>query len=261
MYEGYDMIYEKKTCPYCNKDFIDIEGRSFSSHSKWCMKGDLAKDIIRNQLRSKDVIDNTYGKLLSIEVSCNKCNRKFHTSIREKMYKFEMKFYCSRSCANSRVHSIDTKKKISKSCSISGLEYYRNHPEVLDRLSIRASNRVSDPKDKFAKRVRMKLNYNGYVFKSNWELKFANVLDYFKLVWSYESRRFPYNHKGIIRNYTPDFFIEGLGYIEIKPIYFIDELTKLKLKAVIDSGESIYLMTEYNWNFLINKISKLKKIA
>ncbi len=56
-----------------------------------------------------------YGDYKEFEVVCNKCGNIFKVTEREKLFPKKDKYFCSRSCANSKKVNDDTKKKISKS--------------------------------------------------------------------------------------------------------------------------------------------------
>ena len=58
--------------------------------------------------------DKRYGKIINISLQCYTCNKTFNKTTREKS-KLHTKNYCSRSCANTRVHSDETKLKIKNS--------------------------------------------------------------------------------------------------------------------------------------------------
>ena len=50
-----------------------------------------------------------------------------------------------------------------------------------------------------------------------WELAVAKWLDEQGYTWKRNTKRFPYNNlKNKLSHYTPDFFVEGIGYIEVK---------------------------------------------
>jgi len=57
--------------------------------------------------------DKKYGVHLNYKIFCNKCGKEFNIKEREKLHPQKKKYYCSRSCANSRVWSDDDKKKKS----------------------------------------------------------------------------------------------------------------------------------------------------
>jgi len=59
--------------------------------------------------------NNRYGEIKEYDVLCNNCGEEFKVKERERLYPMKNKYYCSRSCANSRVHSEETKDKIRKS--------------------------------------------------------------------------------------------------------------------------------------------------
>lgn len=59
--------------------------------------------------------DIKYGIVKKFEVSCNSCKIKFKVDEREFQFPKKDTYHCSRSCANKREHSQETKEKISKS--------------------------------------------------------------------------------------------------------------------------------------------------
>jgi len=56
-----------------------------------------------------------FGKYKEYKVKCFNCNKEFIVKEREKLFPQKEKYYCSRSCANTRQHSLETRKKISYS--------------------------------------------------------------------------------------------------------------------------------------------------
>jgi hypothetical protein len=64
--------------------------------------------------------ENKFGKVVDFVVKCQKCNNDYVIQKRENVkLDLNKKYFCSRSCANSRNHSDETKQKISKSVRIS----------------------------------------------------------------------------------------------------------------------------------------------
>lgn len=56
-----------------------------------------------------------FGNFKDFDVCCIICGKHFIVNEREKLHPQKIKYYCSRSCANQRCHSCETKEKISKS--------------------------------------------------------------------------------------------------------------------------------------------------
>lgn len=111
------MLYEKKVCQFCEKEFFNVEGRSFSNHVRWCDKnntnGDKGKENILNA--KKISIIRKLGEIKEFKVLCKKCKKEI--VIKEREYKFPTKenYYCNRSCANSRgKRSEEFKEKVRK---------------------------------------------------------------------------------------------------------------------------------------------------
>lgn len=55
-----------------------------------------------------------YGEIKEFKVQCYQCGKEFKVKERESFFPKKEKYYCSRSCANTRNHNKKTKKKISK---------------------------------------------------------------------------------------------------------------------------------------------------
>lgn len=56
-----------------------------------------------------------FGEFKKFIVTCHKCNKDFEVVEREKLHPQKEKYHCSRSCANSRIHTEETKLKTSNS--------------------------------------------------------------------------------------------------------------------------------------------------
>lgn len=56
--------------------------------------------------------NSKYGIFKTFIISCHKCNNSFDVIEREKLYPQKKNYFCSASCANSRIHSEETKNKI-----------------------------------------------------------------------------------------------------------------------------------------------------
>jgi hypothetical protein len=104
-----------RICKYCNKEFKSIEGRLFSNHIRWCDKNpqrNKGLDKISKSLKKKYESINGKMQLFIVNCSNNKCNKEFKIEEPELKFPKKDKYFCSRSCANTRKHSNFTKKKI-----------------------------------------------------------------------------------------------------------------------------------------------------
>lgn len=68
----------------------------------------------QNKHQNTNKMNKKYGEFKDFEVSCNTCNTKFIVNERENLHPKKDKYYCSRSCANKRLHNEKTKRKISE---------------------------------------------------------------------------------------------------------------------------------------------------
>jgi hypothetical protein len=87
------------SCLYCGKPV----------KSKYC--GATCQNKHQGSIRS----DKKYGIFKNFTVFCYKCGKDFEVNEREIFFPEKEKYYCSRSCSNSRTWSDDDKKKKSES--------------------------------------------------------------------------------------------------------------------------------------------------
>ena len=69
----------------------------------------------QNKHKNPTKINKKLGDNTVFIVKCHNCNKEFEIIEREHQHPKKEKYYCSRSCANSRKHSDTTKKRISVS--------------------------------------------------------------------------------------------------------------------------------------------------
>jgi hypothetical protein len=139
-------------------------------------------------------------------------------------------------------------------------------PEVKERLKIIGLNfKSDDPKtrrkvaiasikhwenNEYASKCRnnkygIKTEYNGIMFRSKTEVRFAKCLDDNNIKYEYEKYIFKYLlPNGLEHNYRPDFYLPQYDlFLEIKSkINEKDELVKIKLESVKNRGKKILLL-------------------
>jgi hypothetical protein len=64
--------------------------------------------------------EKKYGLYKDFTISCSRCNNQFIITEREKLHPTKDRYFCSLSCANKRVLTVEIKNKISKSLSKNG---------------------------------------------------------------------------------------------------------------------------------------------
>ena len=110
---------EIRVCPHCKKEF-NCAGKVFSNHVRWCLEnpararlaGDDYKEIVRKANEQR--LNKKLGEIKDFKVVCETCGNEFIVQEREKQFPKKEKYFCSRSCANKRIHSNETKAKIQK---------------------------------------------------------------------------------------------------------------------------------------------------
>lgn len=86
------------------------------------------------------------------------------------------------------------------------------------------------------------LTFNGKqtVFRSHLEARWALFFDRRGMAWDYEPFKFPVQRGG---TYTPDFRVEGIGIIEVKPTldHLAESVDRIE-QYVEKTGERVYLL-------------------
>jgi hypothetical protein len=116
---------------------------------------------------------------------------KIHRGKKISKYQIE----CIRQANIGRVKSIEERSKLSKAM----LGHPNHHPH--------------------------KIKYRGIFFRSSWEVICAKWLDKNGYRWKYEPERFYFKDKNF--SYLPDFFVENVGYIEVKGWMWEDDKNRL----------------------------------
>lgn len=109
----------KRLCPYCHEIILVKNNRTFSNHVRWCKsnpKYNEIKDSTKRKLLESlgSTITNKLGAWKIFSVKCFKCGKTFEVKEREKKFPSKDRYYCSRSCANKRIHSATTIAKIKE---------------------------------------------------------------------------------------------------------------------------------------------------
>ena len=135
------------------------------------------------------------------------------------------------------------------------LEKLWENNEHRDKMSKLAIKRLKDIDNNFGY-SQNRIEYSNTVFKSSWEVEIAKFLDNHNISWQYEPKTFKMDNG---HRYTPDFFLEDFNiFIEVKPIYFINEKVIYKIQQVRQNNHKCFLLTEQNKDNLLNYLTKLQ---
>lgn len=98
------------TCKDCNIEFKTFQAKA--NHVRWHHKDN--NEYLKKAIEAgKKVADKRFGKLITETVNCSICDKSIKIEYREG--KKKAKYFCSRSCANTRKNrSEETKAKIAK---------------------------------------------------------------------------------------------------------------------------------------------------
>lgn len=144
-------------CEYCGKEFEKLQ--SLSAHKGHCKlnpnntEEKLKKRYKETSLKgSKTIIENHKIKFQQEELTrkerklvCQRCGKEYILNLTDK--EFENNKYskfCSRSCANTRQHSKETKKKISDGIKKSEIYKTNNLLAIQKRVKEKDNNTIFD---------------------------------------------------------------------------------------------------------------------
>lgn len=118
------------TCPYCHQQF-DLSNKKrtcgfISSHKRFCEhnpKRQFYIDIIKasarrgTQARNEILRKQYLASLLEYTFVCEHCGKEYTKTFSPKQYQHYLKshHFCSRSCANSHIHTPESRAKVSAS--------------------------------------------------------------------------------------------------------------------------------------------------
>jgi very-short-patch-repair endonuclease len=110
-----------KVCKHCNLEFIMEADKSFANHVRWCNKNPNSTDS-----KWSNGADSRLGIFSDFSVNCCKCNKEFTVNEREKLFPKKEKYFCSRSCANSRTFTDESNSLRSQSNSAASKVLWQN---------------------------------------------------------------------------------------------------------------------------------------
>jgi hypothetical protein len=134
-----------KECPYCNTQ-IDGKHAIYANHIRWCKENPNYNKINKNNNISEGVkkqLNRDLGEYKEFDVKCFNCKKIFQVKEREKQFPKKEKYFCDRSCANTRYHNKETKRRISKTTSISIKKLWKEPSYVHKTLNAENSIFVS----------------------------------------------------------------------------------------------------------------------
>lgn len=232
-------------CKYCGKEFPD---KSLGGHVARCKMNPNYEKTCANDRKNLRKGTETFVKkyklpILEFELICPKCGKVFVVKCTQNDFdKGRYMKFCSKSCANTRMHSEETKQKTANSLK----EYYNanGYPEYLLKVYTckycgkqftkndkRNTNGCqycsSECRTKWIKgnvkwggcrdgSGRGKSGwYKGIYCSSTWELAYViYCIDHNIPIERCKEKR-SYTYKGKVHNYHPD-FVTPDGIIEIK---------------------------------------------
>ena len=177
-----------RICKWCDEKFEDMCKNVFANHVRWCSKNPERDDTNFKKAVEK-FSSSKWGAHKEYTVKCLTCQNNFSVREREKLFPQREKYFCSRSCANQRNHSEETKNKIKnallkhcrkefkgyeKSCVCCNKTYrtLRKRQQFCSRECV---NVVRAEKCNYSKlesyRRKCKFHFNPYKYPDEFDLK------------------------------------------------------------------------------------------
>lgn len=267
-------------CPHCKKEFP--EGRSFGAHVTNCKLNPKRKEI-------QDKVNKTKkSKWKEFKVKCYKCGKEIIINEWNTNKPKKEKYFCSRSCANSRgPRTEDFKEKVRK--KLIGRKYKKDRKEYFckecnKKLSNKRKSRLCKsclPKSTEYRKKISKANkgktggyrerggrgkqgwFNGIFCNSSWELAYLIYNNDHNIKTIRNKKGFEYIFESEVYKFYPDFIVNK-KFVEIKG--YLDKKNKAKIKQfkkkleVIDKNKIKpyleYTIFKYGKDFI--KLFKIK---
>lgn len=109
------LFVDEHICNICGEEFKNHS--LMANHIRW--KHNSQEDYIKKMSDNKKNRDDIrLGEIKEFVVKCEMCLKDFIVKEREFKFPKKEKYYCSKSCANTRQHSAETIEKISKNAKL-----------------------------------------------------------------------------------------------------------------------------------------------
>jgi len=237
------------TCPHCLFSFP--YGRSFGAHKTNCRSNpnyERRQELIRQKRKVEKI---------SYKLCCHTCCSSFEEEMTLTTFSKKTNFFCSRSCANTRAHSLATRAKTSRSlagrkiapefvttqCVVCSKTFQKKRKSAAATCSLacrgtlistKVTGKTGGYRTRSGKSKFHGADYNGTWLDSGWEVRLARHLDKLNIKWS-RGNFIPYRLGEKQRKYYPDFYLNDFdSYIEVKG-YWTDE-SRTKISAVISQN-------------------------
>lgn len=105
-------MYGTKTCKWCGLTKEYEKQQHFAIHVSHCKMNPTA---VANMERFKQNAKKKRVQVLEFNLNCKKCGNPFTVKMTQSKFDTEGPSHCSRSCANSRIHSDETRLKTANS--------------------------------------------------------------------------------------------------------------------------------------------------
>lgn len=109
-------IIKARICKHCKQEFV-LASNVFSNHVRWCTERPKKEGVNSLSLAMREFHNKNSGEIKDFNVFCanSKCGVSF--VVREREFKFPSKerYFCSRSCANRRIQTLEVNQKRSVS--------------------------------------------------------------------------------------------------------------------------------------------------
>jgi len=236
-------MYQKE-CKWCN-ELIEVEKQPlYALHVANCKSNPNVE--IRNKKNSLKFKGVLRTERITLKKSCPKCSSEFEiVATNSEIRRGKVKNFCSNKCANGRVVSEETKKKISNSLigNISPKKGKRGERKIYESVCLKCNEKIISAyvKDrKYHKECWLSVSggikkgssrgksgyYKGYWCDSSYELAYLIYCLDSDIKIERNRKGFEYFYEDKRHLFYPDFIVNG-KYVEVKN--FRSELTDAKI--------------------------------
>lgn len=231
----------------------------------------------QNRDQNTQKANNLFGEFKYFDVVCHKCGKIFKVREREKKFPIKEKYYCSRSCANARVHSEETKNKtrnsllgrghkdVIKNCECCGKEFVVKYKKRNRRFCSRScSSKATMKGDRARKMGLASMKVQSESRRSKNEIYFSELCKgKFNNVKTNESIFNGWDADVILEDFKVAVLWNGnWHHKKIKKslsVKAVQNRDKIKIGEIIKCGYKPYVIDDfgkYNQKFVENKFQE-----
>ena len=239
-----------KKCPWCEVNFCDITNRNISN---CCCKDHSSRLMVATRKRKGSYTRTAeQNKTISIALKKSWSDKKWKPKRCSKcgqpnLFRYNQTGVCWECRKKPDRYCVDCNRKLYK---------YHDSPYCF----ICGHNGKNNGKNFYREDI-------GLYCRSTWEANFARVLNYLNITFEYEQKSFEVIVDNKVRHYTPDFFINGKTFVELKGYWrednkkkfdeFLKQHPTISIKVI---GPKEYCRMLDKWKQKVNNLENVENV-